>query len=204
MRIDSLLQEPLGLRRAELYPMNTVNPIAFEDASNPGSGLDLSSWYAVQTVPRHEKKVDADLRRKGVGTFLPLLSEKRQWGDRQQLVDLPLFPGYVFVQIAAGSSTRVPVLRTSGVTRFVGVRGIGTPIPDTEIAAVKGVVERKVPFRSFDRLEVGKRVRVRGGSLDGVEGVLVAVKGEQRLVISIELIQRSLSLAIEGYCVEPV
>ena len=90
------------------------------------------------------------------------------------------------------------------MTGFVGMRGIGTPIPDMEIAAVQSVVEKRVSLRSFERLEVGQRVRVRGGSLDGVEGVLVAVKGEQRLVISVELIQRSLSISIEGYSVEPV
>ncbi len=184
--------------------MTAFYPIALESAINSGSGLEPCSWYAVQTLPRHEKKVDAGLRLKGVETFLPLLSEKRQWTDRRQLVDLPLFPGYVFVQIAAGASNRVPVLRTCGVRGFVGGRGLGTRIPDAEIAAVRSVVERKVPFHSLERLEVGQRVRLRGGSLDGVEGVLVAVKGKQSLVISVELIQRSLSISIEGYCVEPV
>lgn len=166
--------------------------------------LGLAFWYAVQSWPRYEKKVEAELRLKGIHTFLPLFSEKHQWSDRLQKVELPLFPGYVFVRIAEGSSHRVPVLRTSGVNGFVGVRGIGTPIPDAEIAAVQSVIENRVPFRSFERLEVGQRVRVRGGSLEGVEGVLVKVQGERSLVISVGLIERSLSISIEGYAVEPV
>lgn len=183
--------------------MSTVQPIGFESPDHFHAELNLRSWYAVQTLPRHEKKVDAELRLKGVQSFLPLLSVNRQWSDRQQRIDLPLFPGYVFVRIAAGARTRVPVLTTSGVIGLVGTRGIGTTIPDTEIAAVQCVVANKVSFRSWKLLEAGQRVRVRGGSLDGVQGVLVEVKDERSLVISVELLQRSLSISIEGYCVEP-
>jgi len=183
--------------------MNAVQPIAFEGRHNFPSGFELWSWYAVQTLPRHEKKVDAELRLKGVESFLPLLSTKRQWSDRRQMVDLPLFSGYVFVQLAGGAAARVSVMRTSGVIGFVGARGTGTPIPDAEIAAVQCVVGNKLPLRSLKAPETGQRVRVIGGSLDGIEGILVAVKGEQSLVISVELLQRSLSISIEGYCVEP-
>jgi transcription termination/antitermination protein NusG len=183
--------------------MNAVQPIVFEGPHNFSSDFEPWSWYAVQTLPRHEKKVDAELRLKGVESFLPLVSVKRQRSDRQQLIDLPLFPGYVFVQLAGGPGVRVSVLRTSGVIGFVGARGAETPIPDTEIAAVQCVVGNKLPFRSLQVPEAGQRVRVIGGSLSGVEGAVIAVKGEQSLIISVELLQRSLSISIEGYCVEP-
>jgi transcription antitermination factor NusG len=188
---------------AEPYSMDAVQPIRFERAANSGAELELSSWYAVQTFPRREKKVEAELRRKGIETFLPLVSEKHQWSDRRHVIDLPLFPAYVFVRIMPRVENRVAVLRAAGVTGFVGVRGIGTAIPDTEIASVQGVVDNKVPFHLSESFGVGQRVRVRGGSLDGVEGVLVAVKGERSLLISIELINRSLCVSIEGYHVEP-
>ena len=184
--------------------MNAMDTIELGTAKDLSTPPETRSWYAVQAWPRHEKKIDAELKRKGVESFLPLCTEKRQWSDRQQLVDVPLFPGYVFVRIEAEASTRVPVLRTSGVTGFVGARGLGTPIPNEQIVAVQSVVEQNIGCRSMEHLEVGQRVRIRGGILDGVQGVLVAVRGERKLVISVELIQRSLSISIEGYDVEPV
>ena len=163
-----------------------------------------SSWYAVQTMPRHEKKVSGELEAKQIQSFLPAISEVRQWSDRKRLIESPLFPGYVFVRIAAESRARIAVLRTNGVVGFVGVRGAGTPIPECEIAAIQAVLTQQVPVREHPFLNIGQRVRIRGGALDGIEGILDAVKGDQSLVISVELIQRSLAVTIAGYHVEPV
>jgi len=163
-----------------------------------------SSWYAVQTMPRHEKKVSGELEAKQIQSFLPAISEVRQWSDRKRLVESPLFPGYVFVRIAAESGARIAVLRTNGVVGFVGVRGAGTPIPECEITAIQAVLTQQVPVREHPFLNIGQRVRIRGGALDGIEGILDAVKGDQSLVISVELIQRSLAVTIAGYHVEPV
>jgi transcription antitermination factor NusG len=160
------------------------------------------SWYAVQTWPRFEKKVTAEFQRKDVEAFLPLLSSKRQWSDRRCVVQLPLFPGYVFVRIAPGPSARTPVLRTSGVAGFVGVRGIGIPIHDSEIDSVRLLLAGGVAFQQHPFLNVGQRVRVRGGSLDAVEGILLAKNGDLSLVVSIQIIQRSISIRISGYQVE--
>ncbi len=162
------------------------------------------SWYAVQTMPRHEKKVSGELEAKQIQSFLPEISEVRQWSDRKRLIESPLFPGYVFVRIAAESRARIAVLRTNGVVGFVGVRGAGTPIPECEIAAIQAVLTQQVPVREHPFLNIGQRVRIRGGALDGIEGILDAVKGDQSLVISVELIQRSLAVTISGYHVEPV
>ena len=163
------------------------------------------NWYAVQTMPRHEKKVSAELSAKEIHCYLPTTLQTRQWSDRKKAVVEPLFPGYVFVRISAESPTRILLLRTTGVVGFVGVRGVGVPIPDSEILAIQTVLESEIPIRVQQQfLNVGQRVRIRGGSLDGLEGILQDVKGDQSLVISVELIQRSLAVTVSGYDVQPV
>ena len=161
-------------------------------------------WYAVQTMPRHEKKVSVELASKEVHCFLPTVCHTRQWSDRKKVVVEPLFVGYVFVQIAAESETRISLLRTKGVVGLVGTRGVPVPIPDTEIAAIRTVLESKAPYRAHEYLSVGQKVRIQSGALDGLEGILQEVKGDQSLVVSVELINRSLAVTISGYDVQPV
>jgi transcriptional antiterminator NusG len=169
--------------------------------------LDLLSstqaWFAVQTRPRFEKKVALELQEKGIQTFLPLDSVKRQWSDRKQTVSLPLFPGYMFVRISADQDLRVAVLRTNGVNSFVGARGIGTPIPGIEIEAVQTLLKQQVPVKVHPYLKLGQTVRIRGGCLDGIKGILTKVNGDRSLVISIDLIQRSIAMHVSGYDIEP-
>ncbi len=161
-------------------------------------------WYAVQIVPRHEKKVAVELAAKGIECFLPTVSSLRQWSDRQRVIMEPLFAGYVFTWLVPASSNRIALLRTNGVVGLVGMRGCGTPIPESEIFFIRQLLESRFPFAPHPFLNVGQRVRVRGGSLDGLEGILQSVKGDQSLIVSVELIQRSISLTISGYIVEPV
>ena len=97
--------------------------------TSPGLAPDQSSWFAIQTRPRYEKKVTAELQEKGIKTFLPLYSALHQWSDRRRLVHSPIFPGYVFVRIAPVLNARIAVLRTNGVSNFVGVRNIGVADP---------------------------------------------------------------------------
>jgi transcription antitermination factor NusG len=172
--------------------------------ANAGLAADELSWFAVQTKPRHEKKAAAELQEKGISAFLPLCSEKRQWSDRQRVVELPLFPQYVFVRIAQSLNTRVLVLRTNGITSFVGMRGMGIPIPDEQIERVQTVLAHGIPVSPHLFMNVGKRIRIRGGALDGLQGILTAVNGDQTLVVSVELIQRSLAIRIKGFTIEPV
>jgi transcription antitermination factor NusG len=161
-------------------------------------------WYAIQTWPQHERKVAAEFQRKDIEVFLPLLSSKRQWSDRRQVVQLPLFPSYVFVRIGHEPSARIPVLRTNGVTGFVGIRGRGVSIPDSEIESVRLLLTRGVTFQQHPFLDVGQRVRIRGGSLDGVEGVLLAKHDDLSLLVSIKIIQRSLAVRVAGYRIERI
>ena len=162
------------------------------------------SWYAVQTRARHEKVVSERLQEQGLTTFLPMISEVHRWSDRRKTVELPLFSCYVFVKMVPRNEERVRVHRVNGVFGIVGVRGEGIPIPDEQIQAVRTLVSEKLPWSFHPFLKIGQRVRIRGGSMDGVEGVLVARNGDRTLVVSIDAIQRSLAVRIEGYDVEAV
>ena len=190
-----------GFSEALPSPLNTL---AAANMLFPASNAHSSSgaWFAVRTWPRYEKRVATELQGKDLNVFLPLLASKRQWSDRKQTVQLPLFPSYLFVRIPETVETRVAVLRTNGVTNFVGVRGAGIPIPECEIESVRSILTRGIPIQVHPFLNVGQRVRVRGSSLDGVEGILLAKNDDLSLIISIQLIQRSLSIRISGYQVE--
>ncbi len=165
---------------------------------------DAEKWFAVQTRPRHEKVVAQEVRDRGVTTFLPLLREVRRWSDRRKVVELPLFSCYVFVKLVPRNDERLRVLRVNGALRFVGPHGMGIPIPDIQIQAVQTLLQEQLPFCSHPFLKIGQRVRIRGGAFDGVEGILVSRSGERTLVISLDAIQRSLSVRIEGYDVETI
>jgi transcription antitermination factor NusG len=160
------------------------------------------SWFAVHTYARHEKVVAQELCQSGITVFLPLFKQLRQWSDRRKLIELPLFGCYVFVRVATANQQRLRVLRVNGVLSFVGNHGMGIPIPDEQIDAVRTVIDQGLPVCSHPFLKIGQRVRVRTGALSGVEGILVARSGERTLVISLDAIQRSLHVRIEGYDVE--
>jgi transcriptional antiterminator NusG len=163
-----------------------------------------AAWYAVQTRSRHEKRVAEDIEEKGIRSFLPLVTRVHKWSDRQKEVSLPLFPGYVFVHAGAALTERISVLRTPGVAGFVGSSGKGTPIPEKQIEDIRLILDHNVPFEDYPFLEVSQRVRIRGGSLDGVEGTLVAKNSDQSLVVSVDLIKRSILVRVSGYELERV
>lgn len=166
--------------------------------------VESTSWYALHTRSRHEKRVAAELEQKGITAFLPLVSTARRWSDRRMRVDLPLFSCYVFVNIPQAPEIRVAALRTSGVLSFVGGNHRAAPIPNQEITQIQMLLEKKVPFAAHSFLNIGQRVRIRGGALDGIEGILTRFNGNNRLVISVQTIQRSLSITLDGYDVEPL
>ncbi len=160
---------------------------------------DDAVWFAIQTRARSEKKVNAQLQIKGIETFLPLLREFHRWSDRQQLVHQPLFPGYVFVHIDQCPELRLSILNTYGVCGFVGIHGVGVPIPEKQILDLQIVVANPLPMSPYPFFRAGQRVRVRGGCLDGVEGTLVSTNSDQSVVVSIELVRRSVAVRIDGY-----
>jgi transcription elongation factor/antiterminator RfaH len=165
----------------------------------------FANWYAVQTRARNEKVISERLQEQGLTTFLPLVTEVRRWSDRKKKVELPLFSCYVFVKlVASNNDERMRVYRTNGVFRIVSVCGEAVPIPDEQIDALRTLVTQQVPWSAHPFLKVGQRVRIRGGSLEGVQGVLLSHTGDRTVIISIDAIQRSLAVRVEGYDVEPL
>jgi transcription antitermination factor NusG len=162
---------------------------------------DRANWYAIQTRYRYEKKVTRSLERKGIATFLPLLQEIHRWTDREQKIESPLFPGYTFAQVELCAGTRKAVLQTDGVIAWVGSQGKVPPIPPRQIEDLRRLLGQKLRCSLCPFLTSGQRVRIRGGCLDGLEGLLEK-NDAARLVISVESIQRSIAIQIEGYELE--
>jgi transcription antitermination factor NusG len=167
-----------------------------------GFSQEKSSWYAVHTMARHEKRVAAQFEEKRVCTFLPLLHQVHKWSDRRSVVEIPMFSCYAFVRMVQTVEERLKVLRTPGVLGFVGNERQGSSIPEEQIESLRKAISEKVPCLPHPFISAGKRVRIRGGSLDGVEGILMLQGRDQRLVISVELLQRSVSIRVEGYDIE--
>jgi transcription antitermination factor NusG len=182
-----------------------VSTVSWELAQPvPAVETEAEAWYGLHTQSRHEKVVAQRLQERGVTTFLPLVTEVRRWSDRKKAVELPLFSCYVFAKFVPNRAERLRVLRVDGVFGLVGARGEGAPIPDEQIDAVRHLVEAEIPWSSHPFLKIGQRVRIRSGALNGVEGVLVQRNGDRTLVISVDAIQRSLAVRVEGYEVEAV
>lgn len=159
-------------------------------------------WYALLTRARNERMVEQRLQERGVTTFLPLITEVHRWSDRKKKVQRPVFGCYLFAKLAPTKVDRLRILCVDGIFSFVGPRNEGTPIPDEQIAAVRALVENGIPYSMHPFLKIGQRVRVRSGALDGLEGILVKQNGDNTLVISVDAIQRSLAVRVEGYEVE--
>lgn len=163
-----------------------------------------TSWYAVQTKARHEKVVADRFREQGMTSYLPLVSQVRRWSDRKKVVALPLFSCYVFVRLHSTVEDRVRACSVSGVFHVLSGPEAGISIPDAEIEAVRLLTEQQFPWVEHPFLKIGQRVRVRSGALNGVEGILLARNGDRTLVVSVNVIQRSLAVKIENYDVEPL
>ena len=165
---------------------------------------DGAQWYALHTRPQHEKSVASHLQRQGLTSFLPLVSEVHRWSDRNKVVQLPLFSCYVFVHMRLVPESWSRVMNVMGVLRFVGVRREGIPIPNSQIQAIQVLLTSGLEYQICPFLQVGQRVRIRGGALHGIEGILTARNGDRVLIISVEPIQRSISVRIGDYGVEAV
>jgi transcription antitermination factor NusG len=181
---------------AEITPHNYVTQ--FESPRLPGNSSE-PHWYALRTLPRHEKKVHQALCEKRLTSFLPLISELHRWNDRRRLVSTPLFPCYLFIRTEFSHALRLSVLQTRGVVGFVGKSGAGSILPNQQIEAVRKVVDSGVYCFPYPFLTTGQRVRISGGSLDGIEGILLAKNQDHSVVISLHLIQHSLAVRVSGY-----
>src|ERR1700680_1798274 len=182
--------------RIHLESTSVVTALYFEP--------EESNWYAIHTRPRHEKWIAGQLQEKRVFTFLPLLQQIHRWSDRRRKVEVPMFSCYAFVRMAQIVEERLKVLRTPGVLGFVGNERQGTPIPNEQIESLRTAIIENIPCFPHAFIRAGRRVRIRGGSLDGVEGILVHQGTDQSLVVSVELLHRSVAIRVKGYDIELV
>lgn len=162
------------------------------------------NWFALHTRARHEKAVARRLVELGVPSYLPLVNEVRRWSDRDKRVEIPVFSCYVFAKLTLKRWDRLRIVGVEGVLSVVGNGGAGTAIPEEQIDSIRMLVDQALPWTSHPFLRVGQKVRIRGGSLEGMEGILVSRCGSNTLVVSIEALQRSLAVHVDGYKVEPV
>jgi transcription antitermination factor NusG len=179
--------------------VNIASPIKY-----PGmpSSFYEPLWYAAYTCARHEKRVAAQLAQRSVEHLLPLYESVRRWKDRRVRLDLPLFPGYVFVRLALRE--RLPVLQIPGVAKLVGFNGTPAALPEDEIEALKMSLAHGLRAKPHPYLKVGRRARVKSGPMAGMQGILLQRKGRLRVVISIELIQRSVAVEVDEADLEPL
>lgn len=162
-------------------------------------------WYAVYTIVRHEKAVYSSLINNNIETFLPLREVVSQWKDRRKVVCIPLFPGYVFVRIFDKDSRSIfCVLNTKGVVRILGSNGSFQPVPAQQIDSVKRLLETNVEYDPYRYFVKGKEVTLVNGPLHGVTGKILERKGRNRLIISIDIIKRSVLVKVDPADVELV
>ncbi len=152
-------------------------------------------WFAVQVKPQHERTANFALQTKGFETYLPLYRDRRRWSDRMKELDAPLFPGYVFCRFPR--ARRTPLLATPSVQRVVSFGNGPVPVPDSEIESIRILINSGKPIKRGPCLRAGQKVRIERGPLAGIEGTLVQERNTWRVVISVELLQRSVSTEIE-------
>lgn len=159
-------------------------------------------WYAIKVRTRGESLVGTLLQRKDYEIFLPTYIESRKYSDRLKKVDTPLFPGYLFCRLDV--THRLPILTTPGVDYILGSNGEPEPLPEQEIEAIQRVISSGAAARPWPFLKTGSRVRVEHGSFRGVEGILLTERGADRLVLSIAMLQRSVSVEIDRMSIRPL
>ena len=152
-------------------------------------------WLALTVRPRHEKAAAGNLRLRGLEEYLPLYPARRRWSDRVTMVELPLFPGYVFCRFDYRS--RQQVLNTPGVTSVVGFGKEDAPVDASDIDAIRRILSSGLPVEPRSYLEAGDAVRIERGPLSGIQGTLVREKSAWRVVVNVELLQRSVAVEVD-------
>lgn len=166
---------------------------------------DTLYWFAIHVKSRHESQVNERLSGSGIDTFLPTIVRLNTWKDRNKLVKLPLFAGYLFVHIKRNHNTLLTVLRTKGVVRILGnSSGDPEPVPEDQILFLRKLVEIKTSLDPYPYLQEGQRVRIKRGPLAGIEGILVEKSGLHKLILSVDILRQSTSLRIDVTDVENV
>jgi transcription antitermination factor NusG len=167
-----------------------------------GTEHPAARWYAIYTSGRHEKAVARQLEDRSIESFLPLYRSWHRWKDRRKLVDLALFPSYVFVKIDA--KDRLRVLQVPGVVNLVSFNGQPAALPEDELNALRSGLDNQLYAEPHPYLRVGKKVRVVRGPMAGAEGILSRKKDKYRVVISLDVLMRSVAVELDGSDLEVV
>jgi transcription antitermination factor NusG len=174
------------------------DPICLAEKNVPTETL----WYAGYTASRHEKRVAEHFAQRGVEHFLPLYETIHRWNNGRHRVQLPLFPGYIFVRIALRD--RLRVIEVPGFVRLVGFNNLPYPLPEADINRMKDALSKGVLAEPYPYLTAGTRVEIRNGPLQGMTGILLRRQNRCRVVVSVDLIMRSMIVEVEAGDVVPV
>lgn len=166
-----------------------------DEVLRPAEGDAREGWYAVHTKHQHEKSATSFLTRKGFEVLLPLYRATHRWKDRVQVVELPVFPCYLFLRTRL--ERKLEIVQTPGVFRLVGNGGHASLMSDSEIASIRRITQSSAFFEPHPYLISGDRVRVLSGPLAGIEGVLTRVKNRCRIVLSVELLQKAVAVEVD-------
>jgi transcriptional antiterminator NusG len=166
------------------------------------TGLEARPWFALRVRSNYERITVTHLRERGYEDFAPSYKIEKRWSDRTKQIDQFLFPGYIFCRF--DPNDRLPILTVPGVVDLVGFGKMPEHIPDAEIERVRRMVESGLLVTPYPYLQVGQAVLIERGPLSGVEGILVDVKGNARLVVSVNLLQRSVSAEIDRHSIRPI
>jgi transcription termination/antitermination protein NusG len=184
-------RKPDGLNSTTGEPVELQTPRSVAAAQ---SGVALAPWFALRVKPNYEKPVSVALRGKGFDEFLPLFRSRRQWSDRVKVMDLPLFPGYLFCRL--NLEERMPLITTPGFLYIVGVGKNPEPVAESEILAIQSVLRSGVPVTPWPSLVVGQKVQVKQGPLRGLVGVVAKIANQHRMYVSVTLLKRSISVEV--------
>ncbi|MBZ5586328.1 MAG: hypothetical protein LAQ30_29905 [Acidobacteriia bacterium] len=164
---------------------------------------DNLSWYAIRIQSRLGSVASATLRGKGYEEFLPLYRSRRRWSDRVKELELPLFPGYLFCRFDV-SDRLMPILTTPGVIGIVGAGKTPVPVDDEEIGAIRAILRSGLAAQPWPFLQVGAKVYIERGPLAGVEGIIANTDKVYRLVVSVNLLQRSVAVEVDREWARPI
>ncbi len=179
---------------------------SFTEEGAQGEPAHPARWYAIYTRCHHEFTIWNQLQKKAIENFFPCMTRSSRRRDRKVKIEVPLFPGYLFVRIDYKPQCALEVLKIRGVVRFLGDSNQGPiPIPDVQIESLKTMIASGNPILPFSYLRVGQKVRVNRGPFEGCEGLLCRINdGKDRLVLSLELLKQSVSVEIDSADVTPV
>jgi len=179
-----------------MLPAQTQRPAAF------GADLQGYPWFALRVRSNYERIAVTHLRERGYEDFAPSYKIEKRWSDRTKLIDQYLFPGYIFCRF--DPNDRLPILTVPGVVDLVGFGKMPEHVPDAEIERVRRMVESGLVVTPHPYVQVGQAVLIERGPLSGVEGILVDVRGKVRLVVSVNLLQRSVSAEVDRNSIRPI